>query len=215
MARHSFERGLVCSPHHVLITEKLVEVLLRIGDYDAAAVIAAYLLKIHPGHPRASQLLACLQSLGKPCSAAQRHDLLLLAPSFLVDFWGYVISLMAAKLGARSLAYALKQNVDFSGATEGSAPQSSQLPAVDEERVFGLLTPRFPKRMRSNVTRTSEAENDASPPAVLDLAELSWEAFLAALVATLKGGSGHQQLLQVRQPLCACHHVRANHWIRS
>ena len=70
---------------------------------------------------------------------------------------------------------------------------------MDEERVFGLLTPRFPKRMRSNVTRTSEAENDASPPAVLDLAELSWEAFLAALVATLKGGSGHQQLLQVRQ----------------
>ena len=43
-----------------------MEVLLRIGDYDAAAVIASYLLKVHPGHPRASQLLTCLQSMGKP-----------------------------------------------------------------------------------------------------------------------------------------------------
>ena len=78
-------------------------------------------------------------------------------------------------------------------------PQSLQLSAVDEERIIRVLTPQFPKRMRVNVVRTSEAENDASPPALLDLAELSWGAFLAALVATIKGGSGHQQLLQVRQ----------------
>lgn len=65
MARLSLERGLQCSPQHVLIAEKLLEMLLHIGDYVSADGAAAYLLKIHPHHPRASQLSICLRGIGE------------------------------------------------------------------------------------------------------------------------------------------------------
>lgn len=64
-ARHAFESGLGCDLKHLLLAEKLTEVLLHIKDYLCAAHLAAYVLKIHPSHPRASQLSICLRGLGQ------------------------------------------------------------------------------------------------------------------------------------------------------
>ncbi len=59
-ARRALEEGLLRSPRHVLLAEKLMEVLLW-NDLEAVPYLANYLLKINPGHPRASQLAICLR----------------------------------------------------------------------------------------------------------------------------------------------------------
>lgn len=53
IARWSFEQGLQCSPHHWACMEKLVEVLIAIGDESACLSVVKRLLKISPSHPRA------------------------------------------------------------------------------------------------------------------------------------------------------------------
>ena len=65
LARRVLEQGLLGSPRHLLIMEKLTEVLLHIHDFDAVAAAATYLLKLHPHHPRALELSLCLCDLGE------------------------------------------------------------------------------------------------------------------------------------------------------
>jgi hypothetical protein len=44
LSRAVFERGLACNTRHPLLLEKLMEVVLHIGDWDAAAHLAARIL---------------------------------------------------------------------------------------------------------------------------------------------------------------------------
>lgn len=60
LARHAFERGLRINSSHVLILERLLEVLLRLGDWEAAGQLARRLLQRNPGHPRASAVVAAM-----------------------------------------------------------------------------------------------------------------------------------------------------------
>eukprot|EP00250_Pteridium_aquilinum_P016505 c23135_g1_i3 orf=228-6338(+) len=53
IARWAFEQGLQCSPHHWACMEKLIEVLIAIGDEAACLSVVKRLLKISPSHPRA------------------------------------------------------------------------------------------------------------------------------------------------------------------
>ena len=64
LARHYLEQGLIKSPKSVLMAEKLLEILLNINDYGSAANVAHHLLKIHPFHPRASQLSILFRGSG-------------------------------------------------------------------------------------------------------------------------------------------------------
>jgi len=63
-ARRALEEGLLRSPRHVLVVEKLMEVLLW-HDLESVPYLANYLLKIHPHHPRALQLAICLRGQGQ------------------------------------------------------------------------------------------------------------------------------------------------------
>ena len=63
LARHAFERGLRINSSHVLILERLMEVLLRLGDWEAAGQLARRLLLRNPGHPRA---LAVTVAMAEP-----------------------------------------------------------------------------------------------------------------------------------------------------
>jgi len=56
VARHAFESGLRINSRHTLILERLMEVLLNLGDWEAAAQLARRLLQLNPGHPRAAAI---------------------------------------------------------------------------------------------------------------------------------------------------------------
>ena len=60
LARHAFECGLRINSRHVLILERLLEVLLRLGDWEAAEQLARRLLQQDPGHPRATSIAGAL-----------------------------------------------------------------------------------------------------------------------------------------------------------
>ena len=39
MARHAFERGLRINPHHPLLLDRLLDVTLALGDWEAAGQV--------------------------------------------------------------------------------------------------------------------------------------------------------------------------------
>lgn len=51
-----FEHGLQQHPKHGVMAEKLVEVLMQLGDWQAAQPALARMLAQDPTHPRALQL---------------------------------------------------------------------------------------------------------------------------------------------------------------
>ncbi len=55
-ARMVLEHGLRRHPKHAIMAEKLVEVLLQLGDWQAAASAVQRLLAQDPSHPRAMHL---------------------------------------------------------------------------------------------------------------------------------------------------------------
>jgi len=75
LARAAFEGGLRGSPRRTLMAERLVEVLLQLGDYHAAAAAAARLLRLDRCHPRALRLAAALAARGVELPAAARRCL--------------------------------------------------------------------------------------------------------------------------------------------
>ncbi|CAL8466575.1 g6111 [Coccomyxa elongata] len=60
-ARAVFEHGLARHPRHALMLEKLVEVLMRLGDWHAALPLIKRILLRDPNHPRARHLAAFLE----------------------------------------------------------------------------------------------------------------------------------------------------------
>lgn len=66
IARMAFEQGLHCSPHHWGCMEKLVEVLIAIGDEAACLSVAKRLLKVSPSHPRAELVRRVIEENVEP-----------------------------------------------------------------------------------------------------------------------------------------------------
>lgn len=74
MARQAFESGLRCSPQHRMLTSKLLDVLLALGDWHALSDLLAYALKQDQCNPHALHVQSCLQQqtrglLGKRSSS--------------------------------------------------------------------------------------------------------------------------------------------------
>lgn len=61
VARRAFEEGLRCSPRHWSCMEKLVEILIALGDESACLSVAKRLLKLSPSHPRASHIQQAIE----------------------------------------------------------------------------------------------------------------------------------------------------------
>ncbi|KAG0581073.1 hypothetical protein KC19_4G222800 [Ceratodon purpureus] len=61
VARRAFEEGLRCSPRHWSCMEKLVEILIAVGDESACLSVAKRLLKLSPSHPRALQIQQAIE----------------------------------------------------------------------------------------------------------------------------------------------------------
>ncbi|XP_024519713.1 uncharacterized protein LOC9647662 [Selaginella moellendorffii] len=61
IARKAFEQGLHCSPRHWSCMEKLVEVLIAIGDETGCISVVKRLLKFHPSHPRALHIKSVIE----------------------------------------------------------------------------------------------------------------------------------------------------------
>ena len=55
-ARHAYERGLECDPAHPSLQDKLLLLLLHIGDAGAAKAVAAEILRRNPHHATARAL---------------------------------------------------------------------------------------------------------------------------------------------------------------
>lgn len=93
LARTVLEHGLRRHPKHAIMAEKLVEVLLQLGDWQAAASAVERLLTQDPSHPRALHLRSASADLGmhptqdlcrvqlQLCSHSWPHMLLLLHSS--------------------------------------------------------------------------------------------------------------------------------------
>ena len=75
LARALFEHGLRGSPRHTPMAERLAEVLLQLGDYQAAAAVVLHLLRLDACHPRARQLAAFLAAHGVELPEAARRCL--------------------------------------------------------------------------------------------------------------------------------------------
>ena len=75
LARALFEHGLRGSPRHTPLAERLAEVLLVLGDYQAAAAVVAHLLRLDACHPRARQLAGFLAAHGAELPEAARRCL--------------------------------------------------------------------------------------------------------------------------------------------
>ena len=61
VARTVFEHGLQQHPKHAVMTEKLAEVQVQLGDWQAAQPVLARILAKDPTHPRALQLQAAAE----------------------------------------------------------------------------------------------------------------------------------------------------------
>lgn len=66
MARTVLEHGLRRHPKHAIMAEKLVEVVLQLGDWQAAASAVERLLAQDPSHPRALHLRLASADPGMP-----------------------------------------------------------------------------------------------------------------------------------------------------
>lgn len=58
VARVAFERGLELHPHHPLLCEELLQVLIQIGDVDSATALARTIAAIDPNNTLAQQLMS-------------------------------------------------------------------------------------------------------------------------------------------------------------
>ncbi|KAK9806174.1 hypothetical protein WJX72_004313 [[Myrmecia] bisecta] len=86
LARAVLEAGLQRAPRHLLLQEGLAEVLLGLGDWEAAHALAAWILQHDPSHPRAAQIQQALRRAaakdgGSSAGARPREDKSQLAPS--------------------------------------------------------------------------------------------------------------------------------------
>lgn len=80
LARHAFERGLCINSCHVLILERLLEVLLRLGDWEAAGQLARRILQRDPAHLRASSVAAAMAEAPTRSGAWRASRAILRAP---------------------------------------------------------------------------------------------------------------------------------------
>lgn len=92
LARALFEHGLRGSPRHTPLAERLAEVLLQLGDYQAAAAVVAHLLRLDACHPRARQLAAFLAAHGAELPEAARRCLPGACPGLLAVSWDACVS---------------------------------------------------------------------------------------------------------------------------
>ncbi|KAH7425899.1 hypothetical protein KP509_11G076900 [Ceratopteris richardii] len=77
IARWAFECGLQCSPQHWVCMEKLMEVLIAIGDEAACSVVVDSLLKVSPSHSRATLIKRAIEGkldLSEVRSATEKQD---------------------------------------------------------------------------------------------------------------------------------------------
>ena len=77
-ARSAFERGLALDPAHPTMADKLLQLLLHVGDGGAAGALAAAMLRRNPRHAGAAAAAADAAAARPP--AALRGGLLQLAP---------------------------------------------------------------------------------------------------------------------------------------
>ena len=66
VARTVFEHGLRRHPGRAIMAEKLAEVVMQLGDWQAAQPILARMLVQDPAHPRALQLLRLVKAAAAP-----------------------------------------------------------------------------------------------------------------------------------------------------
>lgn len=78
LARNAFERGLELDPQHPTLSDKLLQLLLHVGDGGAAAAVAAALLRTTPRHACAAAVLTAQR--GGHTLPTLRSGLLQLAP---------------------------------------------------------------------------------------------------------------------------------------
>ena len=78
-ARSAFERGLELDPQHPTMADKLLQLLLHVGDAGAAATLAAAMLRRNPRHTAAAAVAARARQ-GGALPSALRGGLLQLAP---------------------------------------------------------------------------------------------------------------------------------------
>ena len=73
VARTIFEYGLRRHPGRAIMAEKLAEVVMQLGDWQAAQPILARMLTQDPAHPRALQLLRLVRAAA--ASPAHQGDI--------------------------------------------------------------------------------------------------------------------------------------------
>ncbi len=60
IARHAFESGLRCNPHHYVIQNKLLEVLLQLADWQSIPLVVEHMFRQNPGNLRAVKVNSAL-----------------------------------------------------------------------------------------------------------------------------------------------------------
>lgn len=73
VARTIFEHGLRRHPKHAVMAEKLVEVLMQLGDWQAARPALGRMLAQDPAHPRAMQLSELVKAAGFSLAHSGTH----------------------------------------------------------------------------------------------------------------------------------------------
>ncbi|MCO5575946.1 hypothetical protein L7F22_029753 [Adiantum nelumboides] len=76
IARWAFEQGLQCSPQHWACMEKLLEVLIAIGDEAACLSVIKCLLKVSPVHPRAMLVKQVIEKNANPAELTDAYEML-------------------------------------------------------------------------------------------------------------------------------------------
>ncbi|KAI5079572.1 hypothetical protein GOP47_0005051 [Adiantum capillus-veneris] len=76
IARWAFEQGLQCSPQHWACMEKLLEVLIAIGDEAACLPVIKCLLRISPSHPRAILVKQVIENNANPADLTDAVEML-------------------------------------------------------------------------------------------------------------------------------------------
>ncbi|KAL3695588.1 hypothetical protein R1sor_009664 [Riccia sorocarpa] len=74
IARAAFEQGLICSPRNWLCMEKLVELLIAIGDEEACRYTVKRLLKLSPSHSRARHIDDVLEGRANAREILRQRD---------------------------------------------------------------------------------------------------------------------------------------------
>ena len=71
IARHAFESGLRCSPQHFVIQNKLLEVLLKLADWQSVPFVVELMLRQIPENVRAVRVHAAVQKQLQPVQLTQ------------------------------------------------------------------------------------------------------------------------------------------------